>query len=509
MNKANSLGISTVLGLTVWGMAATASASPTVCDVTDATDDIGVVGSLRYCVDQVNQGNADTLNVNPDWYELQSPLVFERSATVHGSGSIVMPGDEFSGDSLIEVGTVCPGPSCAAPATVDLQGLEIGAVGFTGVRGIDVKKSSELVMWGTLMVGFEVPTEGGCIRALQGATVTVHNAAFEECKADDGGAIWSSGATSIYDTTFENNEAAYNGGAIRVDGSGFHVRSLDVEGGEFIENRADRGGAISGVHSKLSVSVLNSDFVRNAATSGGAVRGEGDFEQCRFDSNEAKYKGGALYIVEKSRLLDSSIYGSRANEGAGAAVMGTGVKLSVDGSTFAHNFAEAADGGGGGGLLLEDGTAIVRNSTFSENYAHSPMGNATGGAVAVRGQGDLEAVHVTMAENSSDYAGGIAAEANTKVVLFSSVVAYSKADDCDIAGAFTTESSVDTDGTCNVKWTDPKLTVKPLTNNGGLTETRFVTSAQQLDAMCFDVEDQRDEPRGSGSSCDPGAVELQ
>lgn len=502
--------LSVAAGTTVWAAASTASAA-VICDVNTPIDDVNTPGSLRYCVDQVNQGAADSLDVNPDWYELQAPLVFEQSATVWGHGAIVLPGDEFEGESLIEVGTKCPGAGCLPPATLDLQMLEVGAVGFGGVRGINVHKQSELIMWDGLVAGFEVATEGGCIRALAQSTVTIHGTRFEECKAADGGALWSEGvSTRLYDATFENNEATYNGGAVMIGSANFFVRALEVAGSEFVGNHANWGGAILASSFQISTTVDESAFYGNTADQfGGAFRGFGTFELCTFAENVAGKLGGALSLVYDSEVLDSTIDSNQAEEGGGVAFDGAARPLTVDGSTFVRNFAEAPDAGGGGGLLVLDGDASVLNSTFSENVAVSMAGNANGGAIAVRAKGSLDARHVTVAENKSDKAGGIAAGPNTDVWLYSSVVAHSKGDDCDIAGAFSTETSIDTDKTCKVKWTDAKLEVKPLDDNGGPTHTRVILFEEQDFAQCFDSEDQRDEPRNVDAGCEPGAVELE
>ncbi len=146
-----------VVGLAVWGLADTAAAAST-CYVDLVSNDIGTPGTLPYCVDQVNQGTADVVNIRTfQWYAPDDPLVFEQSATVIGPGRIVMPGDQFVGDSLFVIGTACPGAGCAGQAVVDIVGLEIAAAGFGGVRGIDVLPHHELTIAGVQVADFDAP----------------------------------------------------------------------------------------------------------------------------------------------------------------------------------------------------------------------------------------------------------------------------------------------------------------------------------------------------------------
>lgn len=146
LRSARSLALAAATGLATW-LAADTAAAAAPCLVTEQPDDILLVGSLRYCVDQLNQGLTDHVVIwTAHWYEPNSPLVIERSGRISGYGRFVMPGDDWEGESLFVVGTPCPGPSCMGQAVVEIEGVELAPVGVSGVRGIDLLAHHELLL---------------------------------------------------------------------------------------------------------------------------------------------------------------------------------------------------------------------------------------------------------------------------------------------------------------------------------------------------------------------------
>lgn len=113
------------------------------------------------------------------------------------------------------------------------------------------------------------------------ATLDIIGSTFENNHADkDGGAIYNTfynsnnnnGAISIINTTFKNNNAGNNGGAINNSDSG----NLSIIGSVFQGNTAVRkGGAIYNAAGSTTTIGDNAAFIENAANDGGAIYNEG------------------------------------------------------------------------------------------------------------------------------------------------------------------------------------------------------------------------------------------
>jgi hypothetical protein len=505
---------SPVLGVLVGAaviLLADVAAAAAPCVVTEAADDVNLPGALRYCVDQVNQELTDHIVIQAaHWYAPDSPLVFTRSARVSGYGRIVMPGDAWAGSSLFVVGTVCPGPQCADLVTVELEGLELAAMGMTDVRGIEVRAGHGLVLEDASLYDFTVPAgEGGCVRALPQSSLEVVGSTFVGCIAGDGGAVFSSASsTVIAGSTFVDNVAAWNGGAVAIGTSGWFSRSLGVYGTVFEGNAGQWGGAIKASGSLVTVELDESVFTMNSAKMrGGAVYGKGMVRACRFEANES-LRGGGLELAEDSTVLDTTLWGNLAREGGGLAFVpgAGGASLWIEGSTLAENVAHG-DNARGGGVLAWGGAVSVLNSTLSGNVAKDDSGVSHGGGLSLIGGSKASVAHATFASNHADAGGGIYGDGASGLELLSSIVAYSGTNDCEILGALDSNSSLDTDYTCDVEHAgvDPEL--DPLADNGGRTWTHWPHASKAQDvAVCEASVDQRGEPRPA-SDCDIGAVE--
>lgn len=500
-----------VAGAAAGLLADVAAAAPAPCLVTEAADDVNVPGTLRYCVHEVNQAQTDHIVIQAaHWYAPDTPLVFERSARVSGYGRIVMPGNAWTGDSLFVVGTACPGPACTGPVSVEIEGLELAAVGVTDVRGIEVLDGHELVLTDAALYDFGVPGEGGCVRARKQTSLEVDGSTFMGCTAAAGGAVFSDAASAVItSSTFVGNAATWDGGAIVLGTSGPLQRSLSVQGSTFEGNMAYWGGAIKASGPWSAVELVDSTFFGNTAEMrGGAVFGKGTVQSCRFEANQSGFRGGGLELVEDSTVLDTTLWGNVAMEGGGLAFWAAGGSgaLWLEGSTAAENYA-MGDMPGGAGVLLRGGSAVVLNSTMSGNLAKDGGASAYGGGLAVLDGADASVQHATFASNLATEGGGIYVDGGSSLMLLSSIVAYSSKDDCTIHGSYTTKSSLDTDHTCNayLSGVDPHL--DPLADNGGPTWTHWPNAPEVLDvATCLAEDDQRDHARLS-NDCDVGAVE--
>ncbi len=134
---------------------------------------------------------------------------------------------------------------------------------------------------------------GGGIRNDDEATVTL--GIFIDNTADFGGGIHNAQEGALLDvsaTTFDANEASFNGGGIN------NLGNLTVSGSTFMGNTASMGG---GVYNYATTHLENSTFYANYATIfGGGVSSETgslSLTNCTLHDNAAVYEGGGLYNV--------------------------------------------------------------------------------------------------------------------------------------------------------------------------------------------------------------------
>ena len=218
---------------------------------------------------------------------------------------------------------------------------------------------------------------GGSI-FIQDGTVNIDNSTFQNNIASwDGGAISTSFPDKIpanagpklviNNSSFENNEATvYSGGAIGL------YSEAEINNTKFINNNAgghnpadstDGGGAIYiGGWGQLTLN--NSEFTGNSSNRGGAIgttdAGIGtthyfNISNTTFDNNNATLQGGAIF----SKFTNDA----------------TGNQSLITGSTFKNNTA-----GTEGGAVYNKGTLTVDNTTFDNNSAQYGGGffNQTG-----------------------------------------------------------------------------------------------------------------------------------
>ena len=126
------------------------------------------------------------------------------------------------------------------------------------------------------------------------SNLVIKNTIFNSNSADEiGGAIYNKNApTEISDSTFIEN-GADQGGALYIDKGNLQINNIS-----FISNVATDGGAIYLKGANLEVTIEDSTFTNNRATgNGGAIASVGDnilIKNSTFAQNSA-YQGGALY----------------------------------------------------------------------------------------------------------------------------------------------------------------------------------------------------------------------
>ena len=251
---------------------------------------------------------------------------------------------------------------------------------------------------------------GGAIRNNAGY-LTINGSTFENNRAvaEYGGAVSSfAGAeTTVIESNFNNNTAGERGGALYTEGA------LNVSDSNFINNKADYGGAISNQNSANST-ITNSTFKNNSASSrGGAIRNNGGhlgIYESTFEDNRAVEYGGAVssFTDSTTDVYDSIFIGNSAGDRGGA--IRNGGNLVVINSTFEHN--NATNYGGAVSNYVESNATII-NSTFKSNNAES------GGAIGTNGK--LDITNSKFSNNSAKSGGAVTALDNVTVDINNSV----------------------------------------------------------------------------------------
>ncbi len=495
------------------GFAAEAGAT---CTVSRVQDDVSIPGTLRYCVAQTNLGAETNIQITaPGFYDLNSPLVFTRSATVTAQASaLIEPSDTFAGAMLIQIGG-------ATTATVTMNGLEIAAMGLPGFRGVVVQSGSSFAGNDLLLDGFDTTLDGGALRADHGSTVTLTQSTLSNNKGARGAAIFSQAKNlTIQDSTIEDNASTDSGGGIFVD-TAFPAepKVLTISGSELLRNDSRSGGGGIDVMSgtaNVTATISSTDFIDNSAKLGGGLHGAATITDSYFQGNDAS-AGGALSLEGTASVSRCTFLANSASSGAGISFIASGTSraLTVDSSTFESNKLATGSSLAGGGVFISTGAAThtIANCTFYGNgFAPGsvPGTQASGGAIAAAGGARVNVFHSTIASNLADFGGGIFLSGSS-AKLMSSVVSQSIGGNCSFFGGagMTQATSLSSDGTCPVSFNNQDPLLNPPAANGGPTRKMLPRPGSPLvgRANCYRTTDQRGFARPA-TACEIGSVEL-
>ena len=237
-------------------------------------------------------------------------------------------------------------------------------------------------------------------------------------------AFFDSTALEIHYSTFVNNAAGGNGGAVFVRTR----RHFDVTNSIFRNNSAYRGGAIDLYknHHVIILSVINCSFSDNSAVlkpvysnpspRGGAIQIRGGI-RCvgsNFTNNSAEYYGGVAYMYDNSNDFYSeqcTFTNNSVSVRSGGVIYGVRretIALIID-STFIRNSAPLC--GVADMLTITDGyhnnfTAI--SSLFSHNSATDNTSDVGGlGGIACVRNGSITAICSTFTDNIAAQNAGV------------------------------------------------------------------------------------------------------
>ena len=246
--------------------------------------------------------------------------------------------------------------------------------------------------------------EGGAID-WNGANGTVIRSNFSDNRAFNGGAIFvgsNHGTTNITDSSFIENTAYNNGGAIDLNAS-----SVILNNSYFKQNRALNGGAVFVGEKGTSNYIYKSRFEQNNATGsngegyGGAIdwlAASGHIIYSNFTKNYADY-GGAVYLNGKSNnsVIDHVIFdGNEANYNGGA-IDWDAQNGNLTNTTFKNNKAQY-----GAALCRETGATggSGKDNIFEYNHAYK-----SGAALAWMGSVGIKIINYTFNYNTAGESG--------------------------------------------------------------------------------------------------------
>jgi predicted outer membrane repeat protein len=360
--------------------------------------------------------------------------------------------------------------------------------------------SSAMSLTGTSISSGQSAGNGGAIAYTGSSTLTLNTVTLSNNQAGQsggdgggasgyGGAIYNSaGSLSLTSVTASGNQSGLDGGAIDS-----LAGTLSDTNGNYSSNSSSsgNGGAINLATSASSATLSGTTLTSNTAhTAGGgiAVAGSASLSLSNgatVQSGNANSGGGISFQSSSTlTITDSTIASNSTNgggNGGGGLYMTTG-SGTISRSTFASNTASTGggDGGGcsgtgcGGGAInfQSSSTLTLTNDTLSENVSSN-----YGGGVLVDG-GTLTMMNVTVATNQGSNGAGLARQAGTLQVT-NTIIGYNFGGNSCYGTITSGGHNLESTNTCgfgagNLVNTDPYLA--PLASNGGLTQTRALSS---------------------------------
>jgi cysteine-rich repeat protein/predicted outer membrane repeat protein len=216
-------------------------------------------------------------------------------------------------------------------------------------------------------------------------TVTIANTIFSKNRSSgDGGAIWTSSPMTITDSTFDDNDADNQGGAIHANDK---IDDITIISSTLSNNTALASGGAITIHDDSTVTVINSTFSGNkTAKSGGAIYVIGvgipgilNLHNVTITDNTANSDdsgtdiGGGLSIVdiasETINIENSIIAGNRLGTAGDECYKGTGSTINSGGYNIIGAASATCDPslGAAGDSLGVDVATVLNPTTLADN----------------------------------------------------------------------------------------------------------------------------------------------
>lgn len=268
----------------------------------------------------------------------------------------------------------------------------------------------------TFINGF-TSKSGGAILNTGDFALKISNSTFLNNHADDyGGAVYSikdvifSGCTFIGNSAGKNSFNPFSSSSSERGGAVCSKNAVYSSDSTFKDNIAyGNGGAIFSKYAYLgSTTFINNkaDAMKTVSAYGGAVRcteiilDSGNI----FKDNFSKDHGGAVYTdYVRSDIIGCTFTGNHANNDGGSLYVNKKCDFNIMSCNLNNNYA---NGGDGGAIYSDSKSTIITltNSTLRGNYANGGIAKRYGGAVYSKGPLNLE--NVVFSNNWAENRGG-------------------------------------------------------------------------------------------------------
>lgn len=263
-------------------------------------------------------------------------------------------------------------------------------------------------------------TNGAGLYTTATTTTTITETSFEDNSAtQDGGAIFNAGTLTVVLSGFGNNSAGRYGGAISNSGTATlseailgtntavtrgggvnNQGSLTLNDDTLVYHNSVTGasGSGGGVYSATASQTTLSDIIvtENTAANGGGVRNEGTLTieaDTEFTLNQATQQGGALYNGDGNvTITNTRILSNTAGTNGGAIFnASTTDSFSFSGSLLQENYATVRGGG-----FYSAGPLTIEGANLHSNGA-----GTQGGGIFLTAASSASAHNTCITENST------------------------------------------------------------------------------------------------------------
>lgn len=308
----------------------------TLADVVDASDG---KTSLREAIDQANlAAGADTIT-----FSVGGKITL--SSTLNVTDALTIDGD-IGGDHTADV-TIDGGGSVQllnAGADLTVIGLVL-TNGHSALEGGAISTTGALTITDSSLSGNTALSDGGAASA--GGNVLISNSILNNNKADNsGGAISAGGTLVISDSSLTNNTALSAGGAAYAGGD------VTLTGSTVAGNSGNHGGGINTVGSLTATDTT-------------------------LSGNTATGLGGGVSAAMHVDLANTTVSGNTALIGGGVSTFDT---FTATNSTFSGNVADAS-----AGAVKAVSGITVTNSIFLGDAAASAESELDGATTTFKG----------------------------------------------------------------------------------------------------------------------------
>jgi hypothetical protein len=381
-----------------------------VFEVTNTSDLVGDVGSLRWAIQQANDNEGEDTIVFGDALTSGAPTTIFVSTQFEITDDLIITGaNNVSQITLHAQQTSRHFNVVTADVDLSLSGMTLSnGRDFLDGSGENFGGSIDFASGGTLTINAmrflnnniqnntTSTSGGGAIAVRNGSTGEISNSLFQGNFAlgtnGEGGAIYVSDATSsltVTASTFTLGGSTGLGGAIRT----YLLAPLTVTDSTFENNRSESGGGGAIATGSSEVTISNSNFITNQGLPSGATGASGG----------ALLIGGGTTVIDRALFSNNSVVNGSTFGSQGGAIQVSGLEgtsFTLTNSYFVNNRSNAT--AGALDILGDEVSAVIENTTFQDNHA-----NLFGGVIRSQSS-DTTIRNSTIASNSTDgYASAV------------------------------------------------------------------------------------------------------